>query len=189
MLLSSDDWEWMVLSNFKYDELSVSNGKIILTIISGVSLAVNSFTAVSISGLLISSATYYISNALAFYSVDPKSEAGLKRRAKVLNTYAWLGTALFICFLISNSLKWDIVESILTFLSRVVVFCSSPIAGYFALKDDEDYKAPSIKEMKRHTALKIEKDNKKKKFANRDRNVKMNRETKEFVLENEDKKR
>jgi hypothetical protein len=140
-----------------------------------------------VSSLIISAFTYYASNALAFYSINPKSEKGCTRRARIINSYGILAAFLFICLSLNNSLKWDIAIRILGIILQIIVFLSAFIAPCYALKDDEDYDPKVLKEIKKRTQENLEKEKMKKVYSNRDRNVSMNRQTKEFIEENDRK--
>ncbi|MFS7423761.1 hypothetical protein AB6878_12640 [Carnobacterium maltaromaticum] len=176
------------MSKYKYDEVSTSNLKILLTIFSCASLVLSAFNAKDVYTVFITATTYYLSNALAFYSLDIKSESGMKRKAKIINHYLCIISALFICLMIQNSLKFEIVKYSFLILMKLIVFFTSFIAPYYALKDDDSYEAEEIKDTKKKVKKTIKNEKEKKPFKNRDNNVRMNKERKNFV-DSTDRKR
>ncbi|MBL1228112.1 hypothetical protein IW492_02555 [Enterococcus sp. BWB1-3] len=176
------------MGKFKYDELSVSNAKIIITIFSFISMIFTAINATSINALLTSSATYYLSNALTFYSVNPKSKKGIMRRAKILNTYMMIGASLFVCFIVFNNLQYTVVQAIMFFIMKTIIITTSLIAPYCAIKDDDEYKPKEVNEAKKFARKKLAEDKQKKLYSKRNKDVKMNRETKEFIEETDRKR-
>lgn len=176
------------MSKFKYDELSVSNAKIILTIFAFISMIFTALNATSISTLLTSSVTYFLSNALTFYSINPKSKNGMVRRARIVNSYIIIGASLFLCFLLFNNLQYNVIQTIIFWVMKIIVMITAVIAPYCAIRDDDDYKPKEVNEAKKVVRKKINEEKQKKLYSKRNNDVRMNRETKEFVEET-DKKR
>lgn len=170
-----------LVSKYKYDELSVNNGKIILTIFSCVSIIMACVNSTNFNSFLITCTTYYLSNLLTFYSINPKSKAGAIRRVKIVNLYICLCATLFICFMLYTSLDFMLVKVALFWILKFIVFATSFIAPIYAIKDDDDYKPKDVAEVKKKTKKKIHEEREKKLFSKRDKDVKMNSETKDFI--------
>lgn len=175
------------MSKFNPDEISVSNAKILLTVLTCVALIVTSLTSNKFSSLLTTTISHCMSNALAFYSVEANSEIAKKRRANIVNIYLLSLLISFILFICYNNFGNDIISKILFFMFKVLVILISFVAPRYAIKDDDDLKSPEIKKTKQRVRKIKESKAKEKKFANRNKNVKMNQETKDFIESTDNK--
>ncbi|MGF1931537.1 hypothetical protein ACQUE8_11590 [Enterococcus casseliflavus] len=175
------------MSKFNIDEISVSNTKIILTLVTSVALVINAFTSNNLYSLFFTAVSHCTSNALAFYVVDPKSDSGNNRKARIINIYIITGAILLVLLLIHSNFKNEIAKNILFWIFKLLVMGVSFVAPSYAIKDDDDLESSEIKKTK-HRVQKIKETNaKEKKFANRNKNVKMNQDTKEFIESTDNK--
>lgn len=175
------------MGKFRFNELATSNLKIILTIVSSVTLLVSSWKTGNINDLFYSCTTNYASNALAFYAVNPKNLKATKRRARLINYYLVLFVVLFLCLNIYSSLSLKWIKISVEYIFRIVVAGSIFVAPIYALKDDDEYESKDVKQAKRNTQRALEERKDKKVFSSRDRSAKMNAETKEYIERNERK--
>ena len=175
------------MAKFRFNELATSNLKIILTIVSSVTLLVSSWKTGNINDLFYSCTTNYASNALAFYAVSPKSVKATKRRARLINLYLVLFVVLFLCLNIHSSLSLRWLKVLIEYAFRLIVACSIFVAPIYALKDDDEYESKDVKQAKRNTQRALEERKDTKVYASRDRSVKMNAETKEYIERNKAK--
>lgn len=175
------------MAKFRFNELATSNLKIILTIVSSVTLLVSSWKTGSINDLFYSCTTNYASNALAFYAIKPKSPKATKRRARLINFYILLFVVLFLCLNIHSSLSLKWMRVFVEYVFRLFVAGSIFVAPIYALKDDDEYESKDVKQAKRDTQRALEERKDKKAFSSRDKNAKMKAETKEYIERNERK--
>lgn len=175
------------MSKFNPDEISVSNAKILLTILTCVALIVTSYTSNKFSSLLPTAISHCISNALAFYSVETNGNLAKKRRANIVNIYLVSLVISLAIFIIYNSLENVFISNVFFIIFKCLVILISFVAPYYAIKDDDDLESSELKKTRQRVKKIKETNAKEKKFANRNKNVKMNQDTKEFIESTDNK--
>lgn len=179
------------LMNYKFDELSASNIKILLSLTSSIFLILTIFSTKNISdtNLMFTIFNYYASNALAFYCINTNNPEIQRRKSRIINLYILCSFIIIILLKIYNITEnIQLIHNLIALLFKTITTTSCLINIFFAIKDDDNSKRKELIKTQKKVKKKILENEERKKYTNRDKNVKMNAETRRFIEKTENKK-
>lgn len=177
--------------NYKFDELSASNIKILLSLTSSIFLILTIFSTKNISdtNLMFTIFNYYASNALAFYCINTNNPKIQRRKNRIINLYILCSFMIIILLKIYNITEnIQLIHNLIALLFKTITTMSCLINIVFAIKDDDNSERKELIKTQKKVKKKIIENEERKKYTTRDKNVKMNAETRKFIEKTENKK-
>lgn len=171
----------------KNNAIPVANIRLGFLFISTVSLIVSLYQANTLISMFLTSFTYFGAGGLTIYATEPNSEVGKKRRMYLTRMHYCTIVGLLSLLVIVSA--FPTTEPYVMMVLRWLLMLCGAISVICVLLNDTQNESNREKRLSSSVRKKLDEDDYKENFRERDKRAKSNKETRQYVEKTEDKRR
>lgn len=166
-------------NDMKRNEVPVSTLKNLITVMSCAAIIVSTIYFAHVVDLFINSMSFLMSNMLLFYATE-KMYKKYNYSSILIKVYTGVFILLLVFALLTT--KTPAIDNDLVLMPlKLVLIVASVFAPIFSFKEDADFDSNTEKSAIMNVRTKIADEKKGKIYSNRDKNAKLNKQTKLYL--------